>query len=62
MTFEPSIIIDVLVALAACGGAYAAIRADLARLHARVDIAMLSADKAHARIDALHIKMHATSD
>lgn len=58
MIFESSILLDALIALAACGGAYAAIRADLARLHARVDIAMLSADKAHARIDALHVSLH----
>lgn len=57
MNFEPSLLLDVLVAIAACGGAYAAIRADLARLHARVDVALLSADKAHARIDALHVAL-----
>lgn len=59
MNLEPSLLLDVLVALAACGGAYAAIRADLARLHARVDVALMSAEKAHARIDALHVSMHA---
>jgi hypothetical protein len=44
-------IVQVLVALASGAGAYAAIRADLARLHERANNAKESADSAHKRID-----------
>ena len=53
MNVDASILLQVLIALAACVGAYAAIRADLARLHARVDVAMRAGDLAHSRIDAM---------
>lgn len=53
MTFEAPILLQALIGLAACAGAYAAIRSDLARLHARVDIALRASDQAHLRIDAL---------
>ena len=58
MNVEVSILIQILVAIAACAGAYAAIRADLARLHARVDVAMRAGDTAHSRIDAILSAMH----
>lgn len=38
---------------AAAASVYAAIRADLARLHEKADQAARSADKAHTRIDDL---------
>lgn len=59
MSFEPSILLQIMIGLAACGGAYAAIRADLARLHARVDVALHAGDLAHSRIDALLSAIHA---
>lgn len=34
-------------------GVYAGIRADLARLHERVSVAIKAAERAHERIDAL---------
>jgi hypothetical protein len=61
VTFDVSILLQVLIALAACAGAYAAIRADLARLHARVDIALMAGDTAHRRIDDLLANMHGKS-
>ena len=57
MNVDASILLQVLVAIAACAGAYAAIRSDLARLHARVDVAMRAGDLAHSRIDAMLASM-----
>lgn len=42
-----------LALLAAGAGAYAAVRADLARVHERASQALESANKAHSRIDNL---------
>lgn len=42
-----------LPVVAAGIGVYVAIKADLAAMHARVTIALASADKAHSRIDEL---------
>lgn len=43
---------QVLTAGAGAAGVYAAIRADLARLHERATQALATAEKAHARIDS----------
>lgn len=43
----------VLGAVAGAAGVYAAIRADLARLHERATMALASADQAHKRIDTI---------
>lgn len=53
MNLEPSFLLGIVTALAACGGAYAAIRADLGRLHERASQALESAQRAHERIDHL---------
>lgn len=53
MNIEPGFFVEVLIALAACGGAYAAIRADLARLHERASQALSTANRAHRRIDRI---------
>lgn len=53
MIVDASFILQVVIALGSGVGAYAAIRADLARLHERAHHAMLSADQAHKRIDTL---------
>lgn len=37
MTFTPEFILQILVALSLAGATYAAIRADLARLHAKME-------------------------
>ena len=52
----PDWIYQLLTAGAGAAGVYAAIRADLARLHERVSMALESATKAHERIDNLHDK------
>lgn len=44
---------QVIGAVAGAAGVYAAIRADLARLHERATMALASADKAHERIDSM---------
>lgn len=49
----PEWVFQLLGACAGAGGVYAAIRADLARLHERATMALASADKAHARIDQM---------
>lgn len=46
-------ILQIIVSLCAGAGAYAAIRADLARLHERATIAHDAAKSAHKRIDNL---------
>jgi hypothetical protein len=53
MTLDAPFILQVLIALCSGAGAYAAIRADLARLHERAQNAMTSAAQAHQRIDTL---------
>ena len=45
--------IQILLSAGAGVGAYAAIRADLARLHERATGAAQRADQAHARIDQM---------
>ena len=54
---EPSLVLQISAFLVAqiitAGGVYAAIRADLARLHERATAAKESADQAHHRIDSL---------
>ena len=53
MTFNHEFLLQLLVAVGAGFGSYAAIRADLARIHERATNAQESATKAHSRIDAL---------
>ena len=53
MIFSPELILQILGPLVAGFGAYAAIRADLARLHERATHALETADKANRRIDNL---------
>lgn len=50
---SPELIVAVLGLLAAGGGAYAAVRYDLGRLHERTSAALDLAKSAHLRIDAL---------
>ena len=52
----PDWIYQLLTAGAGAAGVYAAIRADLARLHERASMALASAEKAHERIDTLRDK------
>lgn len=49
----PEWVFQLLAAGAGAASVYAAIRADLARLHERATMAMASAEKAHARIDSM---------
>jgi hypothetical protein len=49
----PDWLFPVLGMVAAGAGAYAAVRADLARAHERASQALESAGRAHARIDSL---------
>lgn len=53
MNFTAEFLLQLLIALGSGVGAYAAIRADLARLHERANRAIEAADLAHARIDRL---------
>ena len=53
MTVDASFVLQVLIALCSGAGAYAAIRAELARLHERAQNAKDSADLAHQRIDTI---------
>jgi len=48
----PTWAFQLLSAAAGAAGVYAAIRADLARLHERASIALASAEQAHRRIDS----------
>jgi hypothetical protein len=50
---SPEFFLEVLVALAGGFGAYAAIRADLARMHERITATKARADDAHARLDRM---------
>lgn len=52
----PEWLYQLLTAGAGAASVYAAIRADLARLHERATQALASADKAHNRIDQLTMK------
>lgn len=49
----PDWLFQLLTAGAGAASVYAAIRADLARLHEKADQASRAADKAHTRIDDL---------
>ncbi len=51
--FILQLVAEVVVLGAACGTTYAAIRADLARLHEKASHAEKSANDAHRRIDGL---------
>ena len=53
MNFTAEFILQIMVAIAGGLGAYAAIRADLARLHERTEQTRRSADHAHMRIDGI---------
>ncbi len=53
MNLSPELVVSVLVALGSGVGVYAAIRADLARLHERSTTALDAAKRAHERIDLL---------
>lgn len=54
MTFSAELLLS-LMASVGCGvGAYAAIRADLARLHERATHALEAAARAHERIDNMN--------
>ena len=53
MTFTAEFLLSLLASLGAGVGAYAAIRADLARIHERATNAADSATRAHERIDEL---------
>lgn len=50
----PEWLFQLVTAGAAAAGVYAAIRADLAKLHERATQAMDAATRAHERIDTLH--------
>lgn len=50
----PDWLFQILTAAAGAAGMYAAIRADLARLHERATQALEAATRAHERIDGLH--------
>jgi len=50
----PEWLLQVLTALGGAATVYAGIRADLAGLKVKAEQAILSADKAHERIDAIH--------
>lgn len=50
----PDWLFQLLTAGAGAAGMYAAIRADLARLHERATQAMEAAQRAHDRIDNIH--------
>jgi protein-L-isoaspartate O-methyltransferase len=53
MTFTPEFLLQIVVAVGAGFGSYAAIRADLARLHEIASTARENATTAHRRIDHL---------
>lgn len=50
----PTWVIQLLTAAGGAASVYAAIRADLARLHERASMALESASKAHDRIDKIN--------
>lgn len=49
----PDWVFQLITAAGGAASVYAAIRADLARLHEKAENAARSADKAHGRIDAI---------
>lgn len=49
----PEWVFQMLTAASGAASVYAAIRADLARLHEKAENAARSADKAHGRIDTI---------
>lgn len=51
MNVSLDILLQAAITLGAGAGVYAAVRADLARLHERVNLAMQTARDAHSRID-----------
>jgi hypothetical protein len=53
MTVNAQFALQVLIALCSGAGVYAAIRADLARLHERSQHAIDTAARAHTRIDTM---------
>lgn len=53
MNVTPEFLLSIFCAIAAGFGSYAAIRADLARLHEVATQARSTADKAHGRIDKI---------
>lgn len=53
MSFTPEFVLQIIVAGGSAFGMYAAIRADLARLHERATSAQESAKEAHQRIDKM---------
>ena len=53
----PDWVFQLLTAGAGAAGVYAAIRADLARLHEKATQAGKSADEAHQRIDDILLKL-----
>ena len=55
MQFTAEFLLQGLIALCSGFGVYAAIRADLARLHERASNALDSAQRAHDRIDSLRL-------
>lgn len=55
----PDWVFQLLTAGAGAAGVYAAIRADLARLHEKATQAGKSADEAHQRIDDILLKRRA---
>lgn len=52
----PDWVFQLLTLAVGGGGVYAAIRADLARLHIKADTAAATASRAHQRIDNLLMK------
>lgn len=50
----PDWLFQLLTAGAGAAGVYAAIRADLARLHERATQALTTAERAHDRLDHFH--------
>lgn len=51
MTLTAELLISLMASVGCAVGAYAAIRADLARLHERATNALDAAERAHDRID-----------
>lgn len=53
MNISPEFMWQLFIGICTGGGAYAAIRYDLGRLHERATQALASAEQAHRRIDSL---------
>lgn len=56
MSFTAEFLLQVVISISAGAGVYAAIRADLATLHANTKHATESANTAHRRIDEIMTK------